>query len=195
MASTGTRFKNDYFKSNGKNSGLIGAAAAGLAVGLVANLARKAVVQGVSASAGEWDDTLVAEHKAVLKLFDQIEATNDEQAGKRKMLIVKVKHALMKHAVQEENVVYPVLREHGMADDADELNSEHGVIKYYLYELAKIDAASPAWMAKARDFRRELEEHMQVEEADLFPKLRGQLGEEGNHKITKLMNKEGFMVA
>lgn len=109
--------------SEGSSSGaLLGAAAAGLAVGLAANLTRKAAVQGVSFAAGDWDQALATEHAMALKIFDALEATENKQKLKRSTLLMSLKHALMKHAVQEENVIYPALRDAGKTEAADHLN-------------------------------------------------------------------------
>ena len=116
--------------SDGKGA-LIGAAVAGIAVGLVANLGRKAVVQGMTASAGNWSDGLKAEHAATLKIFDTLQETDDRQTAKRKTLLVQLKHALGKHAFEEENVVYPAMREHGLTEEADHLNHDHGYVKQF----------------------------------------------------------------
>jgi hemerythrin-like domain-containing protein len=111
------------------------------------------------------------------------------------MLLSHLKHALLKHAVEEENVIYPALREIGEREAADALTKEHGYVKQYLYELENIPTASPEWIAKVREFRADIEKHMQEEEMDLFPKLRSQLSDERNKTLTATMNKEGFKVA
>ena len=71
-------------------------------------------------------------------IFDKMLATDQSQTFKRKMLLMKLTHALDKHAHQEEMVVYPALREANEAGDADHLESEHGYIKTFIYELNKI---------------------------------------------------------
>lgn len=180
---------------NAESGALLGAAAAGLAIGLVANFARKAAMQGLSAAAGEWDDALKAEHEMVLGLFDMLEATEDTQVAKRKALLMKIKYALVKHSAQEEHVVYPALHDHGMGSEAEELTRDHGHVKHYLFELAELAPDNASWMAKLREFRSDLEEHIHEEEDELFPKLREGLGSEGNRRITKLMNKEGLMAS
>lgn len=187
--------QNSNGSSNFDGKGaVIGAAVAGLAVGLVANLGRKAVVQGMTA-AGNWSDGLKAEHEATLKIFDLIEETNETQTTKRKMLLTHLKHALGKHAFQEENVVYPVMREHGLEEEADHLNHDHGYVKQFLFELTELAPDQPGWIAKVREFRDRLEEHIHEEEDELFPKLETALGEKGNAHVTAAMNKEGFKVA
>ena len=202
---TDTRDGNGRFKAKGSNGtasaqgsnfGVIaGAVAGGAALGILAMFGRKAAVQAPTALAGNWDEALKLEHAATLKVFDAIEATDDTSTIKRSMLLAHLKHALMKHAVEEENVIYPALREAGQVDAADELTKEHGYVKQYLYELENMPNASPDWLVKVRAFRTDIEAHMKEEEDHLFPMLRALLGEEKNKTITATMNKEGFKVA
>jgi hemerythrin-like domain-containing protein len=204
---TAVRDKQGRFKASGKSGGnggngggsgigvLAGTAAAGAALGVLAMLGRKAAVQAPTVLAGNWDDALKAEHQATLRLFDALEATGDGATAKRNMLLSHLKHALMKHSIEEENVIYPALRDIGQAEGADALNKEHGYVKQYLYDLGNTPSNSPEWMAKVREFRADLESHIAEEENRLFPMLRAQLTEEKNKALTLSMNKEGFKVA
>lgn len=189
------RFKDDGNLGIGSLGKIAGATAAGAALGVLAMLGRKAAVQSPTLLAGDWMDGLIAEHQAVLKLFDAIEATDDNASGRRAMLLMQIKHALAKHAIEEENVIYPALREAGNATEADELNREHGYVKQYLYELDNMPNTGPAFLEKVRKFRSDLEDHMRDEETDLFPALRSRLSDEKNKLLTQAMNKEGFKVA
>ena len=181
----------------GNNAGvLIGAAVAGAAVGLAANVGRKLFVQfGAGGMAGDWFDALKAEHQVTLAIFDKIEATSDDQTTARSHLLAKLKYALIKHAHQEETVVYPALRQANLTHDADALNAEHGYVKTYLYELENLANDSPEWLARVRDFRTMIQEHMRMEEDEVFPAFRSQLSEDQNAKLTATMNKEGFKMA
>ncbi|UZK67498.1 hemerythrin domain-containing protein [Sphingomonas sp. M1-B02] len=190
------RFKGSESEKGGSNFGMVaGAVAGGAALGILAMFGRKAAVQAPTMLAGNWDEALAAEHAATLKVFDAIEATDEKASVRRNMLLAHLKHALMKHAIEEENVIYPALREIGQIEAADELNKEHGYVKQYLYELENTPTASPEWIAIVRKFRADIEEHMQEEEMKLFPMLRAQLSEEKNKHLTATMNKEGFKVA
>ena len=190
------RSNGSAFRWGSGQTGVLGAAAvAGAAVGFAANYGRKMLVQGIGAAAGDWADALKAEHQAALALFDKIEATSDEQTWVRSHLLMKLKSALGKHALQEENVIYPALREANSAHDADALNSEHGYIKTYLYELETIPNDSPEWLARVSDFRSMLQEHMRMEEDEVFPKFRNALSEEQNARLSAMMNKEGLKLA
>jgi hemerythrin superfamily protein len=206
MMATTTKSKNKGAAGNQDDEGifnwgssqtgiLVGAAVAGAAVGLAANMGRKLFVQMTSGVAGDWADALTAEHEATLAVFDKIEATSDSQTGQRSALLAKLKYALTKHALQEENVIYPALRQSNDIHDADALDSEHGYVKTYLYELENLAKDSPEWLARVRDFRAMIEEHMRMEEEEVFPRLRNTLSDAQNAKLTMLMHKEGFKFA
>ena len=196
---TGSRSTNSNaedrsaFSFGGNGAGVLaGAALAGAAVGIAANVGRKLFVQMSSGATGDWVDALKAEHRLALGIFDKILATTDSQTMTRTHLFGKLKNALEKHAVEEENVIYPALRQANLAHDADTLNSEHGYVKTYLYELETLAKDSPEWLARVRDFRSMIEEHMRMEEKQVFPDFQRSLSDKQNAKLTAMMNKEGF---
>jgi hemerythrin superfamily protein len=182
--------------SSGSSTGtLVGVAAAGLAVGLAANVARKLVVQGPTALAGDWDVALAAEHQATLEIFEAMQRTTEKNTTKRGTLLAQLKHALSKHALEEENVIYPALREAGEVEAADGLNKDHGYVKQYLYELTEMPKDSIEFLPKLQKFRTDLERHMREEEGDLFPRLKLKLSAEKNKELTVAVNKEGLKLA
>lgn len=187
--------KSAFSWGDGNTNALLGAAAAGAALGLAANFGRKLLVQATSATSGDWADALKTEHKMTLAIFDKIEATDNSQSTLRGTLLAKLKYALSKHAIQEEMVIYPALRQTNLADDADDLTSEHGIVKTYLYELETMPKDNAKWLARVRDFRTMIEDHMREEENKVFPALRSTMSEEENGKLTAMMNKEGFKFA
>jgi len=193
--SAGSRSKKPTRSELNGTGKLIAAGAAGLAVGLAANVARKFAVQSPTYFAGEWDEALKAEHALTLKVFDAIEATTEKNTTKRATLLMNLKHMLAKHAIEEENAVYPALRDAGEAEAADHLNNDHGYVKQYLYDLTTMAKDSPAWIAKVRQFRTDIEKHMREEETDLFPRLKSKLSPERNKLLTTAMNKEGLKIA
>jgi hemerythrin superfamily protein len=194
---TRTKVKDDSaFAWGGTSAGVLaGAALAGAAVGMAANVGRKLFVQMTSATAGDWVDALKNEHRLTLALFDKILATNDSQTMIRAHLLAKLKYALDRHAMEEENVIYPALRQANQAHDADTLNAEHGYVKTYLYELERMAKDSPEWLSRVRDFRSMIEEHMRMEEDEVFPAFQRSLTDTQNAKLTSLMSKEGFKAA
>jgi hemerythrin superfamily protein len=198
-ANQGGRTKaSPAFSWDNKQAGVLATAAiAGAAVGFAANLGRKFLMQTMpmGAHGEDWDEFLAAEHRAVLACFDKIEATEDHQTTIRAYHLTKLKHALGKHALQEENVIYPALRDANNAHDADTLNSEHGYVKTYLYELENMAKDSTDWLAKVRDFRAMIEEHMKMEEEQVFPALKKGLSDEQNRHLAFAMRREGMKLA
>jgi hemerythrin superfamily protein len=195
--SSQTRSREDRsaFSWSDNSGALVGAALAGAAIGFAANYGRKLLMQGMEATAGDWDAILAAEHDAALTIFDKMLATDGSQTFKRKMLLMKLVHALDKHAHQEEMVVYPALREANEAHDADLLEGEHGYIKTFIYELEQMGPDSPTWLEKVREFRTLVSTHAHMEEEEVFPRFKAGLSEEQNAKVTKLVNRDGFWMA
>ena len=200
--SSGSRSRENRNSDNrsafswGDNAGpLIGAALAGVAIGFAANYGRKALMQGLEAAAGDWDEILAAEHDMTLAIFDKMLATDQTQTFKRKMLLMKLTHALDKHAHQEEMVVYPALREAGIRVEADQLETEHGEVKTFLYQLQQMGPEAPNWLETVREFRALISRHAQMEEEEVFPSFKQGLTEEQDAKITSLVNRDGFWMA
>lgn len=174
---------------------MVAVGAAGVAVGVAAMIGRKVAVQAPTALAGDWDVALAAEHAAVIKIFDALENTTIKNVGRRMLMLVQLKHALGKHTLQEENVIYPALRDAGQVDEADALNHDHGYVKQYLYEMETCPKDSESFLDIVRKFRVDFEKHAREEEVTLFPLLKAESSPEMNRKLTMMMNKEGFKLA
>ena len=97
------------------------AGGAGLLLGLLANPARKLAVQAPSMFKKSWDEALAAEHKATLAVIDLIEKTSEEDTGRRSVLLAQLKHAIGKHAFEEENTVYAMMRQRNLLEPAQAL--------------------------------------------------------------------------
>ena len=180
----------------GDNAGpLIGAAVAGAALGFAAHIGRKAIMQGMEASAGDWFDMLKKDHDEIQKTLEQMLATDESQTWKRSMLLMKLAHKLDKHSYEEENVIYPALRDDNDSVEADQLDTEHGHVKTLIFELKQLDSDSPLWLEKVRKLRDSLDAHIRMEEEQVFPRLKQDLDEEQNARLTMMVNKAGFMMA
>ena len=174
---------------------IIAAGLAGAAIGFAANYGRKAIMQGMEATAGDWDEILTAEHDMALAIFDKMLATDASQTFKRKMLFMKLCHALDKHAHEEEMVVYPALRQANDGYEADQLEVEHGHVKTFLFELEEMGPDANKWLEKVREFRALVAEHAAMEEQQVFPRFKKSMDEEQNARITAMVNKDGFWMA
>ena len=195
QSSTRTSTNRSAFSWTGNAGPLLGAAFAGAAIGFAANYGRKFLMQGLEAAAGDWDQILAAEHEVALAIFDKMLETDETQTWKRSMLLMKLTHALNKHAHQEELVVYPELREANMAVDADELEGDHGYIKTFIYELKNMGPEAPNWLEKVREFRALVSKHAHLEEEEIYPSFKKSLTDEQNAKVTGQVNADGFWMA
>lgn len=163
-------------------------------VAAIANLGRKVVTQAPTAMAHDWFEGLVREHEATLAAIDKLMATPAEHPQRRAVQLAAIKHMIAKHALQEENVIYPMIARDG-AEAAGELNKDHGEVKAMLFELTRLDKTDPAFATTLAQLRSALEEHMREEEEVLFPALRERLSPDENRKLTRAMNMAGVMVA
>jgi hemerythrin-like domain-containing protein len=175
--------------------GMLLVGGAGLLMGLLANPARKLAVQAPTMLKGQWDEALAAEHKATLAVFDLAEKTSTDDTTRRSFHLMQIKHMIGKHAIQEENAVYAMMRQRGLLTEAQHLNEDHGVVKQLLFELTMMPKDDARWLETLRTLRGNLEVHMAEEENELFPKLRAALSEDENAQLTKAMNKEGLKLA
>ena len=179
----------------GSTGAIAGAALSGAALAIAANIGRKFLSQAFTGGHGNWAESLAEEHDAVLALFDRMLETDDTQTMQRKMLLMKLGYALDKHAYAEEHVVYPALREANETADAEELETEHGQVKEFLYRLNHMPTDDPAWIDTVREFRASVEAHARMEEDQIFPRLRGEIDDELDARITKEVKKAEFMMS
>ena len=172
-----------------------GAAAAGLLAGIAVNAGRKAMTQAAEAMTGDWFDALKAEHLMFMELFDELDTTTPDEAGKRKRLTARIKAAIDKHAFEEENVIYPAIRLSESDEAARKLVLEHAEVKTLLYEIDSTEPGAPSFMKTVQALRRALEEHIREEEDEIFPRLRERLTPEADARITAMLHKAGVKLA
>lgn len=186
-------------RTDRSQTSLLGASVKGILIAAgalaIANLGRKLAVQAPTAMAGDWCDGLIAEHKATLVVIDKLEKVSAEHPAKRAMLLTSLTHMVTKHALQEEQVIYPMLRRQTDADIADALNGDHGAVKAQLYELAHMGKHDSAFGETLAALRSNLEAHMREEEDVLFPALRTSLSDEKNRTLSQEMNMAGLLLA
>jgi hemerythrin superfamily protein len=180
----------------GRNSGAVLAGAAfGFLAGLAAIPARKLAIQGAEATIGDWVDILAAEHHNIEKSFDALMRTDDHETVKRQALLLKISYALNKHALQEENVVYPAIRKINPST-AGQLVADHAEIKSLLSALQyDIDKSDPLWLSTANLLRDKVVSHAHIEEETVFPGARAAMSADENAALTRHMNWEGLKVA
>lgn len=173
----------------------LGAAAAGILIGLAGSMGRKMAVQSAATRNRDWDEVLQMEHRTVEALFQSLLQTDGTETGKRTALLAKIKHALMKHAIEEENAIYPALQRIDATEDEDQLFEDHAEIKKALYDLDRMDSGDATFLTRVRALSDLIERHVQKEEGNLFPRLKRAMSEEENKQATARIWKEGLKLA
>jgi hemerythrin superfamily protein len=115
-------------------------------------------------------ELLKSQHRAVEKLFSQIDKTNTTHA--KQELFDQLADSLAIHAAIEEHQFYPAVRAKRTEDILLEALEEHVGIKRVLADLLETDADDPTFEAKIKVLSEQVEHHVGEEEKDLFPKVK-----------------------
>src|SRR3954453_17422828 len=134
--------------------------------------------------------TLLREdHRAVEKLFKEFEKAGP-RAGKTKAKLVKqITRELAIHAVIEEQVFYPAVRE--SVEDADDLVleslEEHHIVKWVLSELENLTPEDERYDAKVTVLMENVRHHVEEEEKEMFPAVRKALSRKDLDELGDLL--------
>jgi len=140
-------------------------------------------------------DRLVQDHRSVLSLLERLVGAADDSIARRMALFLAVKRALAKHALAEEDVVYPLLQSKANgASAAKQLYSEHAEMKVHLYELEMAPAGGAAWAERARALQALIARHIRDEEEVQFPRLEGLLDAEGRRRLARQVRREEALI-
>jgi hemerythrin superfamily protein len=157
----------------------------GLGMGRVAPPVAGRAIGSLSAMAGRDPfDALAQDHRNLLGLFDLIERTDSSARIRRATLLFQIKRMLTAHALAEEDIIYPMLRDDAQRQEmASQLYREHAEMKVHLFELEHQAKDEPGWIAKLRDLRGIIERHARQEEDSEFPRLRAALSGDGKSRL------------
>lgn len=140
-------------------------------------------------------DRLQRDHRLIMSTLDKMDEASEGSAMTRTSLLLKLKRTLGKHALAEEDVVYPLLNEQSGAEQASkQLYAEHADMKIHLYhlELAMRDPA--AWREHVRALRDLVAKHVREEEDVEFPRLRQALNEQRRRTLSGKIGREEALV-
>ena len=140
------------------------------------------------APTGDAFQILIDDHRKVDQMLQQIGSTEDTQ--KRMTLVRRLADAMTSHAVAEENVIYPAVRQKSLTGlDAMAAVKDHADIKTYLYVLQNTTDKAE-WQEQFDALKEEVKSHVEQEEGDMFPALRAELSAEELSKMTQAVNRE-----
>ena len=117
---------------------------------------------------------LTSEHREVADLFKQYEALGDRAKAGKKRLADQICTALIVHAMVEEEIFYPAVREGGKEAEEmiDEAVVEHASGKDLIAQIQEMDPEDELYDAKVKVLSEQIEHHVQEEEKDMFPLAR-----------------------
>jgi len=113
-------------------------------------------------------DLLTFQHERVSKLFDDFESTNQKEISD------KIFTELELHTQIEEQIFYPAVQ----AIDNDlvaESIADHDMVKELIEELRGLDFNDEEFQDKFQELRASVEDHIAVEETEMFPEVESRL--------------------
>jgi iron-sulfur cluster repair protein YtfE (RIC family) len=178
----------------------IAALAGGLAVGILASRLLPPMVAAASGAmrarfAHDPFERLRQDHREILNILDRMMQARDGDVRRRGTLFLSLKRTLAKHALAEEDVVYPALHgPAGSADAARSLYAEHAEMKIHLYALEQALTSGHAWGVQLPTLRQLIARHIQTEEDVEFPRLASKLDAAASRAAAGQIYREEAMI-
>jgi hemerythrin superfamily protein len=138
---------------------------------------------------------LIEQHRTLLSLLDKMEQLPASDWTKRKLAFLAFKRTIGKHAMAEEDIVYPLLKTQAERHEATQkLYREHASMKIHLFELEAAIHGEDEWRDAVRALRTEIEPHAREEEETEFPRLRELLDEKRTAELARKIWQEEALV-
>ena len=140
-------------------------------------------------------DLLVSDHREITSLLDEMVAAPKEAVARRGKLFLMLKRKLAKHAMAEEDVVYPIVRnDSASGDERKHLYDEHADMKILLYEIEGLLKSGEDWNGAVMPLRDLIRTHIDEEERTIFPELRREIRKESLPKLAGQISREEALV-
>ena len=173
---------------------------AGVAAGVLGSRLLPPLIAAASGSiragkSGDPFDTLIADHRQILSLLDGMVAQHDGSSIRRASLFLMLKRKLGKHALAEEDVVYPILHSEAVdSSESKDLYDEHADMKILLFELEERLKSGSDWSEPVGTLRDLIRSHVDEEEQVVFPRLRARLDEERKSTVSGQISREEALI-
>jgi hemerythrin superfamily protein len=120
---------------------------------------------------------ITEDHARFREMLDRYEELDPDDHGARRALVDELIAGLVRHAVMEEEALYPFVMgqlpdlEHAVREELE----EHHVIEVLMAELQAMDPGDPQFDAKLEVLAENLLHHFNEEEEELLPRLRDEV--------------------
>jgi hemerythrin superfamily protein len=118
---------------------------------------------------------LIADHRAVEKLFDAFNQAGADDLDAKTTLAQRACEQLTMHTIVEEELLYPAAQKALPADhklDVEEAHVEHFLVKTLIAKFVTLRAGDRGFDATFRVMSEMVRHHIEEEERELFPELR-----------------------
>jgi len=122
---------------------------------------------------------LKQQHRDVEKLFSRFENAGEGAKKTRHELCQQISDALAIHAEIEERIFYPAAKSARTAELLHEAVEEHLSAKRIVADLVEKELEDESLDAKMTVLKEQVLHHVEVEEKELFPKVRKILDDDG----------------
>ncbi|WP_102294076.1 hemerythrin domain-containing protein [Janthinobacterium sp. AD80] len=119
-------------------------------------------------------ELLTQDHQTVRELFDQYDTLSDRSLVSKRKLALKICQELSKHAMVEEELFYPAVRDASRQNEdlIDEAIVEHASAKELIAQIVAMAPGEDLYDAKVKVLSEQIEHHVSEEEGDIFPRAR-----------------------
>jgi hemerythrin superfamily protein len=130
---------------------------------------------------------LKAQHRLVEKLFEDFEASDEDEA--KKAIFGQIADNLAIHTAIEERFFYPAVRARQTEEELEEAYDEHLDAKKIILEALQ-DPDAPGFDGKVAALKGAVEHHVEEEESELFPQVKELLTVEALEALGQMMEAE-----
>ncbi|MGK5005261.1 hemerythrin domain-containing protein [Janthinobacterium sp. LB2P70] len=119
-------------------------------------------------------ELLTQDHQTVKELFEQYEGFSDCSLVSKRKLALKICEELSKHAMAEEEIFYPAVREASRSNEdlIDEAIVEHASAKELIAQIVAMAPGEDLYDAKVKVLSEQIDHHVLEEESEIFPRAR-----------------------
>lgn len=127
-------------------------------------------------------EILSEDHREVEAIFTELETMWAAGSGaddeRRKDLVDQATIELVRHAVAEEVVVYPAVKEKVSAEEAERAKREHAEAEQTMKRLENLSPDDAEFETQLRTLMQEIREHVVQEEGEMFPRMRAVMSQQ-----------------